>query len=152
MKTFILVFILLSLIIPPSFATEEFATQTKRECSICHIDRSGGGELTAAGSGYDLFLATDENKDPGITPISIFKFFIGFIHLATGFLWFGTILYVHLILKPAYASRGLPHGEVKVGLWSMAIMAVTGVILAWIRIPDLAFLIETRFGILLLAK
>lgn len=53
----------------------------------------------------------------------------GYVHLLVGILWFGTILYVHLILKPAYAAHGLPKGEVKVGLFSMAVMAATGGVL-----------------------
>ena len=68
------------------------------------------------------------------------------------FFWFGTIIYVHIILKPSYAAHGLPRGEVRLGLVSMVIMAVTGVILTVFRIPSLSFLIQTRFGILLLVK
>jgi hypothetical protein len=41
-------------------------------------------------------------------------------------MWFGTILYVHLLLKPAYASHGLPRGELIVGWGSIALIAVTG--------------------------
>jgi len=33
-------------------------------------------------------------------------------------MWFGTILYVHLLLKPAYAARGLPRGVLLViAMW-----------------------------------
>ena len=67
-------------------------------------------------------------------------------------MWFGTILYVHLVLKPAYASKGLPRGEVKVGLVSMAIMAITGTILTYYKVPSFSLLLSSQFGILLLIK
>ena len=61
-------------------------------------------------------------------------------------------LYVHLILKPAYAAHGLPIGEVRVGLVSMVIMGITGTLLTIYRIPSFSVLYQTRFGILLLIK
>lgn len=44
------------------------------------------------------------------------RLLIGSLHTLFGVFWFGTILYVDLILKLGYASRGLPRGEVKLGL------------------------------------
>jgi predicted heme/steroid binding protein/uncharacterized membrane protein len=82
----------------------------------------------------------------------LIKIIFGYIHVITAFLWFGTILYVHLVLKPAYASKGLPRDEVKVGLASMAVMAVTGIVLTYYRVPSLNLLISSKFGILLLIK
>jgi predicted heme/steroid binding protein/uncharacterized membrane protein len=76
----------------------------------------------------------------------------GYLHILTAFLWFGTILYVHLVLKPAYASQGLPKGEVRVGLISMAVMAVTGAILFHFRVTSLQMLFHSWFGILLVIK
>ena len=80
------------------------------------------------------------------------SFTAGLLHLFTAVFWFGTILYVQLILKPAYAASGFPRGEVKVGLFSIAIMAVTGITLTLLRVPSWSFFIETRFGILLMVK
>ena len=80
------------------------------------------------------------------------RLFIGYLHILTGIFWFGTILYVHLILKPAYAAHGPPRGEVRVGLVSMAIMGITGTLLTVYRIPSLSVLYKSRFGILLLFK
>jgi predicted heme/steroid binding protein len=76
----------------------------------------------------------------------------GYLHVLVGIFWFGTILYVHLILKPAYAAHGLPRGEVRLGIVSIGIMAVTGTILTFGRVPSLSFFIDTRFGILLMIK
>jgi putative copper export protein len=77
---------------------------------------------------------------------------VGYIHLLTAFLWFGTILYVHLVLKPAYASSGLPRGEIRVGIVSMAVMGITGVILTKFRVGTPEIMLQSRFGILLMIK
>ncbi len=60
--------------------------------------------------------------------------------------------YVHLLLRPAYAARGLPRGELTLGWVSMAVMAVTGVLLSMARLASWEMLFHTRFGILLLIK
>jgi len=72
------------------------------------------------------------------------RFAAGFLHLLTAVMWFGTILYVHLLLKPAYASHGLPRGELIVGWGSIALIAVTGTILTFYRIPTKDVLLHTR--------
>lgn len=137
-------------------ATEEYAEATGRDCGICHLDQSGGGELTAEGKGYALSLGDSGSPAARSAEQSaasrLFRLFIGYLHILFGFFWFGTILYVHLILKPAYASGGLPRGEVKLGLLSMVVMGVTGAILFAYRVPDPATLFTTRFGVLLLLK
>ncbi len=142
-------------------ATEEYARQTGQPCKTCHIDPAGGGELTAAGQEFQksgsLATAPVTAPTPAATPerstaSRIFRLVIGYLHLITAILWFGTILYVHLVLKPAYAASGLPKGEMRVGLASMAVMAVTGAILTHYRVPDPALILTTRFGILLTIK
>jgi predicted heme/steroid binding protein len=99
-----------------------------------------------------LAVSTANGSAGKAVPTNIFRFVVGYLHILFGFFWFGTILYVHLILKPAYASRGLPRGEVKLGLVSMVVMGVTGVILFSYRVPDPSILLSTRFGVLLLIK
>jgi len=137
-------------------ATEEYAETTGRDCGVCHFDPAGGGELTATGTGYAMSLSSGVTETPDAVKISaasrLFRLLTGYLHILFGFFWFGTILYVHLILKPAYASRGLPRGEVKLGLVSMVVMGVTGAILFVYRVPDPAMLINSRFGLLLLLK
>jgi len=133
-------------------ATEEYATQTGRPCAACHLDPSGGGELTTAGAEF----AAGRNKGAAKPALSAaakgFRFTAGYLHILTAFLWFGTILYVHLVLKPAYASSGLPRGEVRVGIGSMVVMGITGVILTRFRIGSPELMLQSRFGLLLLAK
>jgi len=140
-------------------AHEEYAAATGRQCGFCHLDPSGGGELTDAGKGYRLAMGaaggvveTAPGAGAGKAVRGVVRLVCGYLHLLTAIFWFGTILYVHLILKPAYASRGLPRGEVKVGLVSMAIMGLTGAGLMAYRVPNLDYLLTTRFGLLLLAK
>ncbi|TWJ18686.1 CopD family protein [Geobacter argillaceus] len=133
-------------------ATEEYASQTGRPCATCHLDPSGGGELTTAGREFAAAHREGAAK-PALSTISKgFRFAAGYVHLLTAFLWFGTILYVHLVLKPAYASSGLPRGEVRVGVGSMVVMGITGVVLTKFRIGSPELLLQSRFGILLLVK
>jgi predicted heme/steroid binding protein len=61
-------------------------------------------------------------------------------------------MYVHLLLKPAYASKGLPKGELRLGWMSMIILLVTGTLLTIARMPNLEAFTTTRFGILLTVK
>lgn len=147
---FLLLFVLLA---PPlAGATEEYAKQTGQACAVCHLDPGGGGELTAAGKAFaDSRHARTEKPETGLF-FKGFRLVIGYLHFLTAIFWFGTILYVHLILKPAYAASGLPRGEVRVGIISMIVMGVTGSILTFYRVNSFDMLIHTRFGILLLIK
>jgi predicted heme/steroid binding protein len=133
-------------------ATEEYAKQTGRMCAACHFDPAGGGELTAAGKTFAATLHTTTESPKTSILVKVLRLVVGYIHFLTAVFWFGTILYVHLVLKPAYAASGLPRGELRVGVVSMAVMGVTGTILTFFRVNSLDTLIHTRFGILLLAK
>jgi len=133
-------------------ATEEYARQTGRECAACHADPAGGGELTGSGREFAAAHLPVSSRPPLSTAARSFRFVVGYLHLITAFLWFGTILYVHLVLKPAYASSGLPRGEMRVGLGSMAVMGITGIILTRLRFGSPELLLQSRFGILLLVK
>jgi len=134
-------------------ATEDFSRETGRTCGECHLDESGGGELTGAGKEFlgNLAQAGKGTRIP--TPFHRgVRFAAGFLHLLTAVMWFGTILYVHLLLKPAYASRGLPRGELIVGWGSIVLIAASGLVLTLYRIPSWEALFHTRFGLLLTAK
>ena len=119
----------------------------------CHLDPSGGGELNVAGKAFLAGRADAGKAYPVSSPFHrMVRFAAGFLHLLTAVMWFGTILYVHLLLKPAYASHGLPRGELIVGWGSIALIAVTGTILTFYRVPSTDALLHTRFGVLLMAK
>jgi len=139
----------------PSGATEIYAEQTGQSCEACHLDPAGGGELNAAGKEFTATLAA-RSDEPGPASLSlagrVIRFAAGYLHLLTAILWFGTILYVHLVLKPAYAAGGLPRGEVRVGVGSMVVIGLTGALLTYSRVSSLDMLLHTRFGILLMVK
>jgi predicted heme/steroid binding protein len=155
MKTFLILLFLCALyaLPAPGQATELYASQTGKSCATCHLDPAGGGELTPAGKEFAASRAAQAQPPAGPGPVGkAVRFAAGYLHLITAILWFGTILYVHLVLKPAYAAGGLPRGEVRVGLLSMGVMGVTGIVLTAFRITSLDMLLHTRFGILLLIK
>ena len=149
------IFLLLSFVlVTPQLvgATEEYAQQTGQECAVCHLDQGGGGELTLSGKSFaDTHQVKTESPEKGMF-VKVFRLVIGYIHFLTAIFWFGTILYVHLILKPAYAASGLPRGELRVGIISMIVMGVTGILLTYYRISSIDTLLHTRFGTLLLIK
>ena len=136
----------------PGECTEEFSRRTGKECAACHVDPAGGGELTVDGTVFLASIPPAGKSVPAYAPRRMVRFAAGFLHLITAVMWFGTILYVHLLLKPAYAARGLPRGELLVGWVSIAVMAVTGTILTVFRIPTWDALFHTRFGLLLTIK
>lgn len=153
-KNFVGVLLLLFILFVPPLAgaTEEYAKQTGQACAACHLDPGGGGELTVAGKSFAASLQTLTATPERGSSLKWFRLAIGYIHFLTAIFWFGTILYVHLILKPAYAAGGLPRGEVRVGIVSMIVMGVTGAILTHYRVASVDTLVQTRFGILLLIK
>ncbi len=147
-------FFFFCILLIPSYAsaTTDYARQTGFECRICHIDAIGGGPLTKAGEQFMEDMKSKGLYRPLKTSQKIVRFIIGYVHLLTAIAWLGTILYVHILLKPAYAAKGLPKGELILGWMSMIILAVTGTLLSVARIPSWGVLLTTRFGILLSIK
>jgi len=149
----LLFFSLLPFLFPPlSLATTEYARQTGMECRECHIAAVGGGPLTKEGEKFLTELKVKGLYRPLSNTQKVVRFFIGYLHLLTAIVWFGTIFYVHILLKPAYAARGLPRGELFLGWISIIILTVTGILLTIARIPTWKVLFTTRFGILLSIK
>ena len=140
-----------------SRATEEFAMQSKEPCKTCHIDETGGGTLTPVG---DAFLTSGYEWPPPKTSIGapktagerILKILLGMAHLIAAFAWIGTILYVHLVLKPKYAKGGLPKTETRIAFASILVLGVTGVILTKMRYHHPGALLDSTSGKLLLVK
>ncbi|WP_239027798.1 hypothetical protein [Geomonas subterranea] len=98
-----------------SSATELYAQQTGKSCNACHVDPAGGGELTAAGKEFAASRAV-QNEAPRVAPAAkVVRFLAGYLHMLTAILWFGTILYVHLVLKPAYAAGDSPGARSRSG-------------------------------------
>ena len=135
-----------------ALCTVEYAGQTGKNCGDCHFDPAGGGKLTTDGMAFK-----DELRIKGqyrvLSPVQrVVRFIVGYLHTMTAIIWFGTILYVHIVLKPAYAAAGLPKGELRLGWASIIIMAATGTLLSISRVPSWHMLFHTRFGVLLTIK
>ena len=140
---------MLVLVSPKAFATPDYARQTGFDCRRCHVDVIGGGPLTESGK---LYL--EEIKSRGLyRPLTltqhIIRLVIGYLHMLAAIIWFGTIMYVHVLLKPAYASKGLPKGELRLGWLSMIVLLTSGTLLTIARIPSWEAFFTTRFGVLL---
>jgi len=133
-------------------ATPDFAKETGYDCAKCHVDVIGGGKLTTTGEAFLTNL-----KERGLyrrlsTTQHVVRLVVGYLHMVAAIVWFGTIMYVHILLKPAYASKGLPKGELRLGWLSMITLLVTGTLLTIARMPNLEAFTTTRFGILLTIK
>jgi predicted heme/steroid binding protein len=145
------ILLLLVLFPPAAQSTPEYAQQTGLECQRCHVDATGG-KLTKAGEDFREDLRIKGLYRP-LKPIQkVVRLMIGYFHLLTAIAWFGTIFYVHILLKPAYAAKGLPRGELILGWLGIIILSITGVLLTIARIPTLRTLYTTKFGILLSIK
>ncbi|MCX8117278.1 MAG: CopD family protein [Desulfobacterota bacterium] len=143
---------LLALLLPfQAFATPEYAEQTGWDCLRCHVDPTGG-TLTKSGEVFKEDLQARGLYRP-LRPLQRgMRLALGYLHLLTAIAWFGTILYVHLLLKPAYAAKGLPKGELVLGWLGMILLTATGIPLTIARIPTWEAFYTTRFGLLLSLK
>ena len=114
-----------------------------------------GGRLSDTGLEYAAsgYVWPPEGGFRVIGPIKKpVRFFVGLVHILAAFIWFGTILYVHLMLKPAYAEKGLPRGEVRLGMACMFLVGVTGILLTVSRIKSLDVLYSSPWGQVLSIK
>ena len=134
-----------------SHSTPEYAEQTGRDCKICHVEATGG-DLTKAGEDFREDLRIKGTYRPLHPFQRVVRLIIGYLHLLTAIAWFGTILYVHILLKPAYAAKGLPKGELILGWLGIILLSTTGVPLTIARIAAWDAFYTTRFGILLSIK
>jgi predicted heme/steroid binding protein/uncharacterized membrane protein len=151
-KIIIGIYFLIMLSPSAAFATPDYSRQTGLECGRCHIDVIGGGPLTQAGKSFLADLKLKGLYRPLTTAQRTVRLIIGYLHMLAAIVWFGTIMYVHILLKPAYASKGLPKGELRLGWLSMVVLLLTGTFLTVARVPSLEVFYTTRFGILLSIK
>jgi predicted heme/steroid binding protein/uncharacterized membrane protein len=152
-KYHFLIILSLFVIVLPSLchATPEYAGKTGLNCTACHVDGTGG-KLTKGGEDFREDLRAKGLYRPLSTIQKVVRLMIGYLHLLTAIAWFGTIFYVHILLKPAYAAKGLPRGELILGWSGIIILSITGVLLTISRIPSWEMFYATRFGILLSVK
>jgi predicted heme/steroid binding protein/uncharacterized membrane protein len=145
-----LILIFISFAAPACWATEEFAQKTGLTCAFCHENPSGGGTLTVAGQKY---LSQLTGKAHTLSTLQRYvRLVIGYLHILAGVVWFGAIFYIHIMLKPAYAAKGLPRGELILGWTGIIVVGVTGTLLTIAAIPSFHDFFATRFGMLLFIK
>jgi predicted heme/steroid binding protein len=75
-----------------------------------------------------------------------------YLHLAAGVVWFGTMFYVHIIIKPQTFTQGLPKAELGLGWVCILVVSLTGAVLSLSRVLDFSQLYTTKFGVILSAK
>lgn len=158
MKKVFLIILVLSLVffaaVLPAHSTPEYAARTAQGCKTCHISGTGGAltikGLEFAAAGY-VWPPEGGYRALGSIRKSI-RFVVGFFHIVAAFLWFGTILYVHILLRPAYAAKGLPRGEVFLGMVSMLVVGITGILLTISRVRSLGVLFSSPWGLTLSVK
>ncbi len=147
----LLVMVGCSLMPSDALGTPQIAAMVGESCDACHQNVEGGGALNPTGAAY-----RSGGVWPPVTPFvplsSITSSLIRLLHLIFGFLWFGTILYVHLLLRPAYAAKGLPIGEMRLGIVSMVIVGISGALLTLAESGDLTTLPDSHWGAMLTAK
>ncbi len=136
-------------------ARPEYAERIGQPCTACHTGVEGGAlnstglDFSASGNVWPPTKSGYRVLSPIRKPV---RFFVGYLHMLAVFMWLGTILYVHIMLRPGYASKGLPKGEVILGLSAMTVVGITGVLLTISRISDISVLYSTRWGLVLLVK
>lgn len=138
---------------PKVAATPDYAARTGQPCGVCHVSPQGGGELSATGAsyargGYQWPVPAGVSVPTALLPpwARAVKMLIGYVHLITAVLWFGTILYIHLLLKPQQLTTGIPKAERKLGWISIVTMAVTGSVLTLFRYLDTGTLFAGTWG------
>ena len=151
-KIVLLILFLLLVCLSPVWSTEEYAVQTGKECTFCHVNPNEGTELN--GNGLEFLTGLEKKGLVRKTSGSIrtVRFILIYIHVITAFIWFGSIFYIHIFLKPAYVTKGIPKGELKLGWASMLTMLLTGTVLTWMKIPAFSSFFKTRFGVYLFIK
>ena len=133
-------------------ATVEYAGRTGLDCGVCHVNPLGGGELTPVGGSFLAGTAKEGGYAQLSTPRRVVRLIVGYLHILAGVVWFGAIFYVHILLKPAYAAKGLPRGELILGWICILTVGTTGTLLTLARMQSLEAFYATRFGVLLMVK
>ena len=117
-------------------ATVEYARQTGQPCSACHTRPEGGGELNAQGlafarGGYQWPVPEDVAPYSPSNLAKVLKLVVGYIHLTVAVIWFGTIFYIHIVVRPQQLTTGIPRMEGMLGWIGIGTMAVTGIVLTF---------------------
>ena len=138
-------------------ATVDYARQTGQPCSTCHTRPEGGGELTPVGVAYarggyqwpvpeGLEVYTPSNWARTL------RLIVGYLHVAVTAVWFGTIFYIHIVVKPQQLTTGIPRTEGFIGWISIAVVLVTGIGLTIFRYLETGSVFTGTFGTVFIIK
>ena len=149
----LLVTALLVLMCGECVALPGFAAETGLACGECHEGGADGGALTELGEEFlsGGYVLPEETPEPSVASRWL-RGLIRYIHLVAGVVWFGAIAYIHLFAGPRKFTKGLPRAEMRLGWYSIAVMAVTGVLLTIWKIGSVDELWTTAFGRIWLVK
>jgi len=135
-----------------SWATTEYSYQTGESCIFCHENPDGGDTLTVAGENFlEAGYSFDRDSKPFYWKRTL-RLTFGFLHILFAVIWFGTIFYIHLFIKPASLTSGLPRNERILGWVCILIVGITGALLTIFRLRSIDELWTTTFGIIWLIK
>ena len=148
-------FALVLLVLPAEqcVALPDFAAETGLACSECHEDGADGGTLTELGEEYlsGGYVLPAETPEPSVAGRWV-RGLVRYLHLVAGVVWFGAIAYIHLFAGPRRFSKGLPRAEMRLGWYSIIVMAVTGTLLTIWKVGSADELWTTAFGYVWLVK
>jgi predicted heme/steroid binding protein len=147
-----LILVFISVLIQPVFASPEFSGQTGQACSACHKNPDGGGALTLRGERYKADGFFWGEVDHSLWGTRLLKTILGFLHLIFGVVWFGSIVYVHLIIKPASLIGGMPKSEKLMGRICILMVGLTGIGLTLVKVQAPRELWTTSFGVIWIIK
>jgi uncharacterized membrane protein len=82
----------------------------------------------------------------------LLKTILGFLHIIFGLVWFGSIVYVHLIIKPQSLNGGMPKSEKLPGRICIVMVGQTDIGLALLKVQAPHERWTTSFGVIWIIK
>ncbi len=138
-------------------ATVEYARQTGQPCGACHVRPEGGGELDPQGiayarGGYQWPIPEGVEPYAASGLVKTLRLIVGYIHLTVTVIWFGTIFYIHIVVRPQQLRTGIPRTEGRIGWISIGLIAVTGSVLTILRYLETGSVFSGTFGTVFIIK
>lgn len=144
---------------PSSWAKDEYARETGQGCIFCHQESTGGQLKTVGfayirnGYRYPISATVLDKAEQLQQPLhKTLRFVIGYLHLLAAVIFFGAIFYIHIFIRPARLTGGLPKAERILGLSCMAMLTLTGIYLTWARMDRWPQFFDNTFGLMLSIK
>jgi len=136
---------------PQVRATADYAQRTGQPCAVCHLNPEGGGALGATGAsfargGYVWPPSAVVAVAPSTPLLRLVKAVVGYVHLLMAVFWFGTIMYIHVMVRPQQLTTGIPRAERRLGWTAIVTMAVTGIVLTAFRYRETGAVFTGTWG------